>query len=148
MRHATFYRVAAFLPLLVPVLLVIPRLATGRGLLSAGSGLGMARVYLVGSLLVAAIPYTIFASAALWFLSRRPQRAYSAAAWIAPPLFAVWLVICWLAFAVVRSWGAETIGLPRVALSLGGMAFLMGYAYVVVVEASRMLLVRLGLVEQ
>jgi hypothetical protein len=148
MRHATFYRVAALLPLLVPVLLAIPSLVTGRGLLSASSGLGMTRVVLVGSLLVAALPYTIFAAVALGFLNRRSQRAYSAAAWTAPLLFALWLAICWLVFAIARSGEAQTSGLLRVALSLGGMALLVGYGYVVIVEALHMMLARLGLVQR
>lgn len=145
MRHATFYRVAALLPLLVPVLLAIPRLATGRGLLSADSGLGMARVYLIGSLL-AALPYALFAAVALWVLRRHSERAYRTAAWIAPLLFAPWLMFCWLGFAIARSWGAQTAGLLRVALTLGGLALLVGYGYVVVVEALRIFLMRLGVV--
>lgn len=148
MRHVTFYRVAALLPLLVPVLLAIPSLVTGRGLLSASSGLGMTRVVLVGSLLVAALPYAIFAAVALWVLRRHSERAYRAAAWTAPLLFALWLAIFWLVFAIARSREAQTSGLPRVALSLGGMALLVGYGYVVVVEALRMMLARLSLVQK
>lgn len=150
MRHVTFYRLAALLPLVVPALVAIPSLVTGRRLFTASNVFGAARAYLVGSLLIGALPYVVLAAVALVLLSRRSQRAYSAAAWIAPLLFAPWLAICWLGFVMAMTPSGQTqpSGLAGVALALGGLALVVGYGYVVVVEALRILLVRLGLVQQ
>ena len=121
MNRITYFRLAAFLPVLLPILLT--PFAYFTGLLD--TVLGDAVMMLFDAALVFGLPYLGVAALTLLLLENAPERAYARVGLAAPLIFAV-VVSGMLVFSGRVSSGATFRGVGLIS----GLCALVGYFYV------------------
>lgn len=127
MSLPTYYRCALLLPLVVPAAAML----TGQR--------SALLVYLVGSLIIAGVPYVVFAIGFLLWSRGRTGEELARAVWLTPILFALVLMAALAVYLAATGGGVERWS----ALStMGGVAMVFGYVYVLLAEAVRLLLFR------
>jgi hypothetical protein len=130
-----FYRLSLLLPLAAPALaILIDQLLTAAGYTQTWFD-GVA-VVLVGSVLVAGIPYLLFATAMLLLLRHAPESAWRRALLRAPAIFSIVVGAAVLAVGFANADGPSLLA----ALTWGGVAIALGYAYVAAVFAAEVFL--------
>lgn len=135
--HATFYRLALLVPVLVPVLLwAFPVLSAGE-----------ATAFFLYSTLATGASYLVFALAIAWWIEGRPAPSVRRLALRAPMLY---LPLAWLELAVrdvMAGRPGESLH-PATMVFIGASVLLVGYVYVGLVEAARWAALRAGLLHQ
>jgi len=134
--EVTYYRWAAALPILVP--LVAYLLYRDRPAISL---VDRVTIPLYVSGIVAGPLYIPFATALFWWLRGQPVAQYRRASWIAPVLFIPLFLLYLLA---VRWWTGSTEPLAGMLIFYGVVVLLFGYGYVLLIHAGRYVLGRCG----
>ena len=135
------YLERAFLAPVVLPLLMIPALVIE----GVPELLGMAAIVLVMSLVFGGIPYIVFAVLLLRWLRDRDERTWHRATWLAPPLFAA-VLAAGLALWSLLAGAFDGRRLAETASYFAVWFVGIGYFYVLLVHAVRLLLVRARLV--
>jgi hypothetical protein len=139
LSEITYYRWAAALPILAPII----------GWLSYRDEPTLSLLdrvaipfYLSG--LLAGPAYVPFAAALFWWLRDEPAARYRAISWKAPLLFLPVFLVYLLA---MRWWTGSTAPLAETLLFYGLVVLLFGYGYVLLIHAGRRALDRRGAIE-
>jgi hypothetical protein len=134
MSIGSYYRGALVLPLLLPALTLPVSLLDVR----VPDGLGVVAFLLYWSLLIGGIPYVLFAAGFLLWSRGRSDGEVRRAILLSPLSYAAVLMVCVVGFFAVDSsafWNdVDDVG------TLGVVAVLFGYAYVLLAELGRVLL--------
>ena len=134
-----YYRLAVWLPLLVPgvVALVVHGLHWEPG----SPALIKLTQVLLASLLYGGIPYSILAVWASWWLRARPESEIRRRALQAP----LWMLAAYLPFVLFLGWRSGSLQIVAGLAALGALViFPLGYAYVFLALGLRRLGARTG----
>lgn len=149
MRATRYYQFSILLPLVVPAVVVGPLIVleelTGLRLGRLLPGVDLAALILMGSVILAGLPYALFAIGALLLLRGRDAHAYRRFAVAAPVVFGVVFFLWNIVAAAVEGTPPPSESLP----SLGGLALLvlpLGYLYVGLCFLGYRLLSRRGII--
>ena len=134
MAEVTYYRWAAALPILVP--LVAYLVYRDRPAISLFDRVAIP-LYVSG--IVGGPLYIPFATILFWCLRRQPVAQYRRASWIAPVLFVPLFLLYLLA---IRWWTGSTEPLADILIFYSVGVLLFGYGYVLLIHAGRCVLGR------
>lgn len=135
MTVRTFYRLAVWLPLLVPALVAL--VVQGLGLRGAGGAVDEGVQILLMSGIYGGIPYAALAAWASWWIGGQPESRIRRRALVAP----FWMLGAWVTFALLTVLVHRDLRMAAGLAGLGAAVVLpLGYAYVVVVLLLRRLL--------
>ncbi len=138
MNRITYFRVAAFLPVLMPAVLVPFFYFTGL----LDTMLGAPLMILFDAALIFGLPYLAAASLTLMLLGHASERAYARFGLAAPFIFA--LVVSGIALFHPRASGVDLHSLAF----LGGVSLAVGYLYVAIAFAGLVILKGFGVIRE
>ena len=128
----TFYRLAVWLPIAMPALVVL--LVHGLGLRGIGISLDEVFQILLASLVYGGIPYAPIAIWATFWIDNHPERDIRRRALQTP----LWMILTFLMFAAYLAVVSGELIMATVVFVLGVMGIVsLGYLYVVIVFSLR-----------
>jgi hypothetical protein len=150
-----FLRLAAWLPIVLPLPIAVVAVSTpiprytGEPAYPLLTGYAvMTALVLMYSLFIGGLPYLLYAGVALWRLRHQSAAAHRRFARYAPLQFAALLgglALAYTVFVADVRWSA--IDSLANAAGFAAFALVFGYAYVLIVELLRRVLLRVGCIE-
>jgi hypothetical protein len=130
MSETRYFQLTALLPIAIP-LLVLGLLKVAGSMAQSLPDFAFSLFFLlVNSFWIGALPYAVVAAPILWWLRRKPAKAYHVVGWCAPVLFATIFLAGQFG---VRLYFGGSGPIERDFFVLPKFCLILGYGYVVIV---------------